>query len=205
MFTVLDILINLIDVLLIVLPVLLAVAFMTIIERKQLAAHQRRVGPVKCLGKALFWGKLSNSGDALKLLIPSHIRKYMSGWSNYPCMVTSQEMLETKMGYRGSKSEFIIDSVKEQRVDGSWSNYLLNNIRSNLLLRCTLMGFERNYQVKIPSKQIKNYSTSPLLLTGISNSSLNNSLNPWFITGFTDAEGSLYPAPQFHPKMSFTP
>ena len=59
------------------------------------------------------------------------------------------------------------------------------------------MGFERNYQVKIPSNQ-KFYST-------LSNSSLNNSLNPWFITGFTDAEGSLYPAPQFHPKMSFTP
>lgn len=36
---------NLIDVLCVILPVLLAVAFMTIIERKQLAAHQRRVGP----------------------------------------------------------------------------------------------------------------------------------------------------------------
>ena len=41
----LELLINLIDVLLVILPVLLAVAFMTIIERKQLAAHQRRVGP----------------------------------------------------------------------------------------------------------------------------------------------------------------
>ena len=38
---------NLIDVLCVILPILLAVAFMTIIERKQLAAHQRRVGPVK--------------------------------------------------------------------------------------------------------------------------------------------------------------
>lgn len=42
---ILNTLINLIDVLLILLPVLLSVAFMTIIERKQLAAHQRRVGP----------------------------------------------------------------------------------------------------------------------------------------------------------------
>ena len=42
---ILNTLINLIDVLLVLLPVLLAVAFMTIIERKQLAAHQRRVGP----------------------------------------------------------------------------------------------------------------------------------------------------------------
>ena len=40
-----NILISLIDVLIVLLPVLLAVAFMTIIERKQLAAHQRRVGP----------------------------------------------------------------------------------------------------------------------------------------------------------------
>ena len=66
--TLINILISLIDVLIILLPVLLSVAFMTIIERKQLAAHQRRVGPVKCLGKALLWVKLSNSGDTLKLL-----------------------------------------------------------------------------------------------------------------------------------------
>jgi NADH-ubiquinone oxidoreductase chain 1 len=35
----------LLEVLVIILPVLLAVAFTTIIERKQLAAMQRRVGP----------------------------------------------------------------------------------------------------------------------------------------------------------------
>ena len=40
-----EVLINLIDVLIVILPALLAVAFMTIIERKQLAAMQRRVGP----------------------------------------------------------------------------------------------------------------------------------------------------------------
>src|SRR6266404_1044015 len=43
--TLLNIIINLLDVLLVILPILLSVAFMTIIERKQLAAHQRRVGP----------------------------------------------------------------------------------------------------------------------------------------------------------------
>lgn len=42
---IINLLINLIDVLIILLPVLLAVAFMTIIERKELAAMQRRVGP----------------------------------------------------------------------------------------------------------------------------------------------------------------
>lgn len=33
------------EVLVVIVPVLLAVAFMTIIERKQLASMQRRVGP----------------------------------------------------------------------------------------------------------------------------------------------------------------
>ena len=37
--------VNLIDVLVVIVPMLLAVAFMTIIERKQLASMQRRVGP----------------------------------------------------------------------------------------------------------------------------------------------------------------
>jgi hypothetical protein len=50
-------------------------------------------------------------------------------------------------------------------------------------LRCTLMGFERNYQIKIPSKQlnIKKFSTfnSP------------SQANPWFWTGLIDAEGSF--------------
>lgn len=38
-------LLNLASVLIIIVPMLLGIAFMTIIERKQLAAHQRRVGP----------------------------------------------------------------------------------------------------------------------------------------------------------------
>ena len=45
MSTIISLLLNLIDVLSVILPILLSVAFMTIIERKQLAAHQRRVGP----------------------------------------------------------------------------------------------------------------------------------------------------------------
>ena len=78
--------------------------------------------------------KLSNSGDALKSLIPSSVWKYISGWSNYSDMVTIQEMIDKEMGYRGSKSALnivncggaaIINNnrlgvVKEQRVDGSY-------------------------------------------------------------------------------------
>lgn len=45
------------------------------------------------------------------------------------------------------------------------------------------MGFERNYQVKIPSNQINKAFYSTLIL--------HPRMNPWFFTGFTDAEGSF--------------
>ena len=99
------------------------------------------------------WAQLPNSGETLKLMVPSHSRKAMSGQSNYLGMVTSHKIDENRMGDRGSKSEILSPqpkriSVKEQRVDGSYFECYSK-------LRCTLMGFERNYQVKIPSKQIK--------------------------------------------------
>jgi NADH-ubiquinone oxidoreductase chain 1 len=43
----LPVIFNLLEVLIVLVPILLAVAFMTIIERKVLAAMQRRVGPNK--------------------------------------------------------------------------------------------------------------------------------------------------------------
>ena len=43
------------------------------------------------------------------------------------------------------------------------------------------MGFERNYQIKILSNQLNRSSFSTLIH--------KSKLNPWFITGFTDAEG----------------
>jgi len=45
------------------------------------------------------------------------------------------------------------------------------------------MGFERNYQIKIPSKQlnVKNFSTF----------NYSSHANPWFWTGLIDAEGSF--------------
>ena len=58
-------------------------------------------------------------------MIPSYSRKAISGQNSYLGTVTSHEMMETEMGYRGSKSKFdqIVRGgfVKEQRVDGSWS------------------------------------------------------------------------------------
>jgi NADH-ubiquinone oxidoreductase chain 1 len=55
----------LLEVLVVIVPVLLAVAFMTIIERKQLAAMQRRVGP-DTVG---IYGILQPFADALKLIL----------------------------------------------------------------------------------------------------------------------------------------
>lgn len=136
-----------------------------------------------CFGKTLSWLKLSNSGNILKLLIPSLIRKYLGGQNNYLGMVTSLEMSENEIDYRGSKSDILSPqpkriSVKEQRVDGS---YCIKAKSKLMQLRCTLMGFERNYQVKIPTKQLnsKSFSTS------------HGKINPWFITGFSDAEASF--------------
>nr|YP_009690396.1 NADH dehydrogenase subunit 1 [Coniferiporia sulphurascens]QEG57176.1 NADH dehydrogenase subunit 1 [Coniferiporia sulphurascens] len=69
MITITNILFSFIDVLVILLPILLAVAFMTIIERKQLAAHQRRVGP-NTVG---YFGLLQPFSDALKLILKETI------------------------------------------------------------------------------------------------------------------------------------
>ena len=81
-------------------------------------------------------------------------------------------MSENEMGYRGSKSRFVLNTglVKEQRIDGSW--FLVKKAKS---LRYTLMGGESLYPIKIPSNQINNkyYSTY---------SNFNSTLNPYFIT-----------------------
>ena len=54
--------------------------------------------------KLIKWVKLSNSGDVLKLMILNYSRKIISGWPNYPGIVTSHKMNENEMGNRGSKS-----------------------------------------------------------------------------------------------------
>ena len=60
-----------IEVLLVTLPVLLSVAYVTVAERKTMASMQRRLGPARWSGKPSIRVKLSNSGDLLKLLIPN--------------------------------------------------------------------------------------------------------------------------------------
>jgi len=82
-------------------------------------------------------------------------------------------MNENEMGYRGSKSVFISNTVKEQRVDGS-SDFYAKIFKS---LRCTLMSREICPPVKIPTKQLKTRLFSTL--------STQLNVNPWFITGFS--------------------
>jgi hypothetical protein len=82
-------------------------------------------------------------------------------------------MSENKMGYRGSKSEILNKSVKEQRVDGSYFGY---NIKPRL--RCTLMDFERNYQINIPSKQTLILKRNFCIKSTTSITDLNKKLNP---------------------------
>jgi hypothetical protein len=139
--------------------------------------------PERGLGKFSTVGsKLPNSGNPLELQVPSYTRKGISGWTNHSCMVTSLKASEKNVGNRGSKSAICNNIVvKEQRVYGSWCGINLPHLRS------TLMGFERNYQVKIPSYQIiqrRLYSTEPDFK--LPAQALNE---PWFISGFTDAEG----------------
>ena len=91
-------------------------------------------------------------------------------------------MNESEMGNRGTKSKInqMLTFVKAQRVDGDCIGHPI--------LRCTLMDFERSYQIinlsKVFSrKENRFYSTSPL--------NTQITLNPWFLTGFIDGEGSF--------------
>src|SRR5271163_2761421 len=68
-FSIYNIIFSLISVLVVIIPVLMAIAFMTILERKQLAAHQRRVGP-DTVG---YFGILQPFSDAMKLILKETI------------------------------------------------------------------------------------------------------------------------------------
>jgi hypothetical protein len=117
--------------------------------KDQIGTSNEKYLPAKHKGKMLLWVRLSNSGDNLKLIIPSYIWKNICGWSNYSCMVTSYKISEKIMEYRGSKSDFVFKSVKEQRANG-------NQWIKSIHLRCALMGFETNYPINILSKQLNN-------------------------------------------------
>src|SRR6516162_872687 len=62
-------LISFIEVLLVLVPVLLSVAFVTVAERKTMASMQRRLGP-NIVG---YYGLLQAFADALKLLLKEYV------------------------------------------------------------------------------------------------------------------------------------
>jgi NADH-ubiquinone oxidoreductase chain 1 len=57
------------EVLILILPVLLSVAFVTVAERKTMASMQRRLGP----NSVGFYGLLQAFADALKLLLKEYV------------------------------------------------------------------------------------------------------------------------------------
>ncbi len=109
-------------------------------------------------------------------MIPNYSWKAICGWINYSCMVISQKINENLMGNRGSKSELITNSVKEQRVDGNWWIKPIH-------LRYTLMGSEKNCRIKILSKLLNNRKFSTL--------KPQFKMTPWFCTELIDSEGSF--------------
>jgi len=134
--------------------------------------------PVEWSRKSHEWAKLPNSGNSLKLMVPNYSWKAISGWINHSCKVISHMLIEKEIGNRGSKSviPFVGNViVKEQRVNGSWC---INSIH----LRCTLMDFERNYQVKILSNQINKRSYS-INASSENMSQIKLIRDPWFLTG----------------------
>lgn len=62
-------LVSIVEVLLITVPALLTVAFVTLAERKTMASMQRRLGP-NIIG---YWGLLQAFADALKLLLKEYV------------------------------------------------------------------------------------------------------------------------------------
>jgi NADH-ubiquinone oxidoreductase chain 1 len=62
-------LVSIIEVLLVVVPVLLSVAYVTVAERKTMASMQRRLGP-NIVG---YYGLLQAFADALKLLLKEYV------------------------------------------------------------------------------------------------------------------------------------
>src|SRR5271170_5236070 len=62
-------LVSIIEVLLVIIPVLLTVAYVTVAERKTMASMQRRLGP-NIVG---YYGLLQAFADALKLLLKEYV------------------------------------------------------------------------------------------------------------------------------------
>ena len=74
-----------------------------------------------------------------------------------------------------------IESVKEQRVDGSSSSRNLEFVRCTLVAGKPVLGRKFHTHSSIFIAESNMYKKSI--------NTMNSNLNPWFITGFVDAEG----------------
>ena len=116
-------------------------------------------------------------------------------------------MSENEMGYRGSKSASnivhytgtatinndILGVVKEQRLDGGCIGFNTFGRRNVPMLRYSLMGLEREYQVKILSNQISFMNPRCYSTNCTHNPQIESpALSPWFITGLCDGESCFY-------------
>ena len=139
-------------------------------------------GPGK---SSLFGSKLPNSGNTLELLVPSRNWKIVGGWINHSCKVTSQKASEKNVGNRGSKSVILKNiAVKEQRVYGSWYGDGKTSLGRSILNSLFL-----NYWIRIltGANRVINKFHNSRLYTSIAIQH-NLIINPWFVTGFSDAE-----------------
>ena len=168
--------------------------------------------PVVCSCPTHVWDQLSNYGKALKILIPNYNRNTICGWSNPKGKVISKNIIERAMGNRVAKSEVL--SVKVQRVYGSYIKLrcILTDFKRNYhTLICSNLNTMRPVINRRSYNTTNNlYPTSParfvfvlrefapvhetsgkkLSVLALDNRRVN--LNPWFVTGFTDAEGCFY-------------
>lgn len=122
--------------------------------------------------------RLSNSGDLLKITLLNYFltkfykfNRKICGWSNDSGIVTTCNIHENGMEYRGSKSGIINTCKRATSRRQSFTILpVLHYSNINSELRYTLTAFERKYHNNVQSKF---------------------QLNPWFITGLADAEGSF--------------
>jgi LAGLIDADG endonuclease/Cytochrome C oxidase subunit II, periplasmic domain len=150
--------------------------------------------PADWFSKSKSWAQISNSGNTLKIQVPIPFENKTGGQNFSLDKVTSFDIIENKMGYRGYKTYAFVQ-VKEQRVDDIYNSQLE-------LLRYTLMASAMRFQTEELSNQNIVYdkiinSNKPKL----------KKLDSWFLTGFVDAEGcfSIEISKDSKAKFKYTP
>ena len=139
------------------------------------------------------WSKETNysgcncqiNGDALKFMLPNYIRKYVCGWTNYSGTEITHKIHENEMGNRVSKSNpqnSVL--VKEQRVDGNYHNNVVK-VYSNGLSKDWHQSWILSNLFVFSNSAKTNIVKGPKFYNSYAIN--NQTISPWFVTGFTDA------------------